>query len=140
MHEADRIHTDFITERGIYCYKVMPFGLKNAGAIYQRLINKMFFKLLGSTVEAYIDDMVVKSKIARDHLQDIDEVFGIFRKFRMKLNPLKCAFRVSSSQFLVYIISRRGIEPIPTQVKMLSEIEEPRIVRDVRVLLGRSLL
>ena len=68
MHEADRIHTAFITKRGIYCYKVIPFGLKNAGATYQQLINKMFFKLMGSIVETYINDMEVISKIAQDHL------------------------------------------------------------------------
>ena len=61
MNKEDRIHTAFVTERGIYCYKVMPFGLKNAGATYQRLINKMFLRMMGETVEAYIDDMVIKS-------------------------------------------------------------------------------
>ena len=64
MKEEDKIHTAFITERGLFCYKVMPFGLKNAGATYQRLINKMFQGLIGKTVEAYIDDMVIKSKVA----------------------------------------------------------------------------
>ena len=84
MHEAYRIHTTFVTERGIYCYKVMPFGLKNARATYQRLINKMFFRLMGSMIEAYIDDMVIKGKMDQDHLRDADEVFEIFRNFWMK--------------------------------------------------------
>lgn len=80
----------FITEREIYCYKVMPFGLKNAGATYQQLISKMFLRLMGVTVEAYIDDMVIKSQQAQDHIRDASKVFKIFR---IKLNPLKCAFR-----------------------------------------------
>lgn len=96
MNKKDRIHMAFIAERGLFCYKVMPFGLKNAGATYQRLISKMFFELIETTVEAYIDDMVIKSKKANDHVKDAAKVFEIFRRFRMKLNPLKCAFGVSS--------------------------------------------
>ena len=80
MNKKDRIHTTFITERGLYCYKVMPFGLKNAGATYQRLINKIFLKLMGETVKAYIDDMVIKIRKARDHIRDAGEVFEVFRK------------------------------------------------------------
>ena len=114
MSEKDRIHTAFITERGLYCYKVMPFGLKNAGATYRRLTNRMFSKHIGKKVEAYIDDMVIKSKKLKDHVSDMEEIFGIFRKFRMKLNPLKCTFGVSSRQLLGHIISKRGIEPNPT--------------------------
>jgi len=81
MNEVDMIHTVFVTKRGIYCYKVIPFGLNNVGATYQRLISKMFFRLMGMTVEVYIDDMVIKSRKAEDHLRDASEVFEIFRKF-----------------------------------------------------------
>jgi len=81
MKEKDRIHTAFITERGLYCYKVMPFGLKNAGTTYQRLINHMFSKHIGKKVEAYIDDMAIKSKKSKDHVLGMEEIFGIFRKF-----------------------------------------------------------
>ena len=98
MNKEDRIHTAFVTERGIYCYKVMPFGLKNDRVTYQRLISKMFLGLMGVTVKAYIDDLVIKSR-TQDHILDANEVFKIFRKFRMKLNPLKCAFRVSRGNF-----------------------------------------
>ena len=73
-------------------------------------------------VEAYIDDMVIKIRKAQDHIRDASEVFEVFRKFRMKLNPLKCDFGVSSGQFLGHIVSKRGIEPSPTQVKTLSQI------------------
>ena len=89
MNEKDRIHTAFITEGGLYCYKVMPFGLKNAGATYQRLINQMFSKHIGKNVKVYIDDMVIKSKKLKDHVEDKEEIFEVFWKFRMKLNPLK---------------------------------------------------
>ena len=96
MNEKDIIHTTFITERGLSCYEVMPFGLKNAGAMYQRLINRMFNKHIGKKVEAYIDDMVVKSKKSKEHVKDMEEIFEVFWRFRMKLNPLKCAFTMSS--------------------------------------------
>ena len=131
------IHTAFSTERRIYCYKVMSFGLKNAVATYQRLISKMFLKLMGVIVEAYINDMVIKSRRAQDHIRDASEVFKVFRRFRMKLNPLKYAFRVSSGQFLGHIVSRCEIEPSPTQVKTLSQIEELKTVRDVQSLAGK---
>ena len=81
MNEKDMINIAFITERGIYCYKVMPFRLKNVGTTYQRLISKMFLRLMGVMFEAYIDDMVIKSRIAQDHIRDASEVFEIFRKF-----------------------------------------------------------
>ena len=78
MNESNRIHTAFITERGLYCYKVMPFRLKNAGATYQRLINQMFSKHIGRKVEASIDDMVIKSKNSKDHVKDMEEIFEVF--------------------------------------------------------------
>ena len=85
MNEGDMIHKAFVIKRGIYCYKVMPFRLKNAGATYQRLISKMFLRLMRVTVKAYIDDIVIKSQRAQDHIRDANEVFKIFRKFLMKL-------------------------------------------------------
>ena len=102
----------------------MPFGLKNARATYQRLISKIFLRLMGETVKAYIDDMVLKSQRAQNYIGDATEVFEVFRKFWMKLNPSKCAFGVSSGQFLGHIVSKRGIEPSPTKVKTLSQIQE----------------
>jgi len=94
MYVPDQDHTIFITDRGLYCYKVMPFGLKNAGATYQRLVNKMFAKQIGQTMKVYVDDMLVKSKRATDRITHLDEMFHVLRKYGMKLNPLKCTFGV----------------------------------------------
>lgn len=94
MYPPDQEHTTFITDRGLYCYTAMPFGLKNAGATYQRLMNLMFKELIGKTVEVYIDDMLVKSTEATDHVQHLKEVFNILRTFNLKLNPFKCVFGV----------------------------------------------
>ncbi|KAH6761645.1 hypothetical protein C2S52_019078 [Perilla frutescens var. hirtella] len=86
-HHEDQEKTAFITHRGMFCYKVMPFGLKNAGATYQRLVNRMFEELIGITMEVYIDDMLVKSVRAQDHVMHLRRTFEVLRRYNMKLNP-----------------------------------------------------
>ena len=105
MAEEDQEKTAFVTSQGLYCYKVMPFGLKNAEATYQRLVNQMFEKQIGRNVEVYINDMLVKSKEEEDHLDDLKETFNTLRQYNMKLNPSKCAFRISSRKFLWFMVS-----------------------------------
>ncbi|XP_056842923.1 uncharacterized protein LOC130495538 [Raphanus sativus] len=137
MHPDDREKTAFITDRGTYCYKVMPFGLKNAGATYQRLVNRMFAEQLGKTMEVYIDDMLVKSLRADDHLEHLKECFAILNKYGMKLNPAKCTFGVSSGEFLGYIVTQRGIEANPKQISAVLNLPSPRNCREVQRLTGR---
>ena len=96
MEEEDQEKTAFITSWGLFCYKAMPFGLKNAEATYQRLVNKMFQDQIGRNVEVYMDDMLIKSKEDADHLKDLKETFQTLRGYNMKLNLGKCAFGVSS--------------------------------------------
>ena len=86
MDEDDQENTSFVTSQGLYCYKVMPFGLKNAGATYQRSVNRMFFHHIGRNVEVYVDDMLVKSKEEANHLGDLKKTFSTLRKYNMKLN------------------------------------------------------
>ena len=86
MYLPDEEHTSFITDRRLYCYKVMPFGLKNVGATYQRMVNMMFVEQIRRTMEV---DMLVKSKLARDHIQDLNQMFKVLHRYQMKLNPLK---------------------------------------------------
>ncbi|KAK0594549.1 hypothetical protein LWI29_017364 [Acer saccharum] len=117
MHPDDQEKTAFVTERGIFCYKVMPFGLKNAGATYQRLVNKMFAKMLGSTMEVYIDDMLVKSLVAQQHIDHLRQSFDVLDQYGMKLNPTKCSFGVSSGKFLGYLVTQRGVEANPDQIR-----------------------
>uniref|UniRef100_A0A2N9ESK5 RNase H type-1 domain-containing protein n=1 Tax=Fagus sylvatica TaxID=28930 RepID=A0A2N9ESK5_FAGSY len=100
MDEDDQEKTSFITSKRLFCYKVMPFGLKNAGATYQQLMNKMFHNQIGRNVEVYNDDMLVKTKDKENHLDDLEETFKTLRQYRMKLNPSKCVFGVSSGKFL----------------------------------------
>ena len=92
MHPPNLKKSAFITSHGLYCYNVMPFGLKNFGATYQRLVTKIFRPMLGNTMESYIDDMLIKSKECFDHAKHLQEAFELLRRYDMKLNPLKCAF------------------------------------------------
>ncbi|KAM1296824.1 hypothetical protein ACFX2F_023846 [Malus domestica] len=116
MYKPDKEKIAFMIERGTYYYKVMPFGLKNTGAIYQRLVNMMFKKQIGVTMEVYVDDIMVKGKQRSDHIHNLVKTFNILRKYKMKLNPTKCTFGVSSCQFLRYLVTQLGIEPHPKQI------------------------
>ena len=110
MEEADQEKTSFVTSQGLFCYKVMSFGLKNARATYQRLMNKMFAHQIGTNVQVYVDDMLVKSLHEDDHLGDLHVTFDTLRSYNMKLNPGKCAFGVTAGKFLGFMVSQRGIE------------------------------
>ncbi|XP_050290339.1 uncharacterized protein LOC126728584 [Quercus robur] len=105
MEEVDQEKTSFVTSQGLFCYKVMSFGLKNAGARYQRLMNKMFTHQIGRNVQIYVDDMLVKSLHEDDHLDDLWETFDTLQSYNMKLNPNKCAFGVTVGKFLGFMVS-----------------------------------
>ena len=110
MYPPDEAKTVFITPFGMYYYRVMPFGLKNVRATYQPMMSRVFEPLLGRTVEAYIDDILVKSQARADHLNHLKEAFSLLQQHRLHLNPAKCAFGVSSGNFLGFLVSQRGIE------------------------------
>jgi hypothetical protein len=82
----------------------MPFSMKNAGATYQRLVNKMFRDQIGRNVEVYVDDMLVKSIQATNHIADLEEPFNTLRSYKIKLNLAKCTFEVSSAKFLGFMV------------------------------------
>jgi hypothetical protein len=138
MDEKDQEKTAFITPSGTYCYRVMPFGLKNAGATFQRMIALLFKGLLGRVMEAYIDDMVAKSKDAADHIRHLSEIFSVLKKFGLKLNAEKCAFGVGSGKFLGHLVTRRGIEADPSQIKAIQELRAPATVKEVQRLAGMA--
>jgi len=116
MGEVDQEKTSFIISQGLFCYKVMSFGLKNARATYQRLINHMFHPQIGRNVEVYVDDMLVKILDEEKHLDGLQETFDTLRRYNMKLNPSKCAFGVLSGKFLGFMVSHRGIEANPDKI------------------------
>ena len=105
LKESDQEKMSFVTSQSLFCYKVMPFGLKNAGATYRRLINKTFVRQIGQNVEVYVDDMLVKSKEEEHHMNDLRETFETLHLYGVKLNHSKCVFGVSSGKFLHFMVS-----------------------------------
>jgi hypothetical protein len=132
MSELDEEKTSFIVDRGLYCYKMMPFGLKNAGATYQRLVNKMFRDQIGRNIEVCMDDMLVKSRKAADHLTDLEETFNTLRKHQMKLNPAKWAFGISSGKFLGFMVSNRGLKANPEKILAVLKMLAPRTTKQLQ--------
>ena len=118
----------------LFCYHVMPFRLKNVEATYQRLVTKMFKPLLGKTMEVYINDMLVKSKQRPDHVTHRQEAFDLLKAYYMKLNPSKCAFGVSAGRFLDFMVTQRGIESNPAQLKAILESSAPSSRKGVQQL------
>jgi len=114
----------------------MPFGLKNAGATYQRLIEKVFTHLLGKCVEIYVDDMVVKSPSHLQHSKDLPKVFTTLRKYNLRLNPNKCVFDIDSRKFLGFMLTQHGIEANPEKCKAIIEMPSPVNIKEVQRLVG----
>ena len=130
----DQEKTSFVTPVGNYHYKVMSFGLKNAGSTYQRMMTKMFEPQLGKNVKVYIDDMVVKSKLVSKHIMDLISIFEILREHKLRLNASKCSFGLGSGKFLGYMVTHRGIEVNPDQIKAINNLQPPRNPKEVQKL------
>ena len=137
MNPNDQEKTSFVTGQGTYCYRVMPFGLKNAGATYQRLVNKMFQKQIGASMEVYIDDMLVKSVKFELHITHLAEAFQVLKSYNIKLNPAKCAFEVSVRKFLGFIVNSQGIEANPNKIKVVLDMMPPSNIKDIQRLIWR---
>ena len=121
----DQENTVFVTPVGNYHYKVMPFGLKNARSTYQRMMTKMFEPQLDRSIEVYINDMVVKSKVVSEHMGDLANIFEILRKHKLCLNASKCSFGVGLGKFLGYMVTHRRIEVNPDQIKPINKLQPP---------------
>ena len=132
----DQEKTSFVTPTRNYHYKVMPFGLKNVGSTYQRMMTRIFESQLGKNIKIYVDDMVVKSKVVSEHLGDLGSTFNVLRKHKLRLNASKCSFGVRSSKFLRYMVTHRGIEVNPDQIKVINDLKPPRNTKEVQKLTG----
>ena len=130
----DQEKTVFITPTGNYRYKVMPFGMKNVGSTYQRMMTKMFKPQLNKNIEVYIDDMVVKSKVVSEYVGDLRSIFEILREHKLRFNASKCSFGVGSEKFLGYMVTHQGIEVNPDQVKVINNLQPPRNHKEVQKL------
>ncbi|GAA0175931.1 hypothetical protein LIER_29020 [Lithospermum erythrorhizon] len=105
MAEEDVEKAAFVTEYGIYYWKVMAFGLRNVGATYQWMVNKVFSTQIGRNMEIYVDDMFVKSREGADHEANLRESFDNLSRYKVCVNPDKCVFGVTFGKFLGYMIS-----------------------------------
>nr|GFB27157.1 reverse transcriptase domain-containing protein [Tanacetum cinerariifolium] len=123
MVKEDEEKTVFYTDHETYCYTKMSFGLKNAGAIYQRLVDSAFQSQIGRNLEAYVDDMVIKSRDEKMLLADITKTFDNLKKINMKLNPNKCSFGVKEGKFPGYMVTSKGIRANPKKTKALADLQ-----------------
>jgi hypothetical protein len=136
MAREDKEKTAFITPYGVYCYVRMPFGPKNAGATFQWLMRKALGAQMGRNAEAYVDDIVVKTRESRTFIKDLEETFANLRKVNIKLNPAKCTFGVPSGKLLGFLMSHRGIEVNPDKVKAVKEMHPPCNLKEMQHLAG----
>ncbi|GJZ73042.1 reverse transcriptase domain-containing protein [Tanacetum coccineum] len=137
MTKKDEEKTAFHTEEGVFCYTKMPFGLKNAGATYQRLVDSAFKEQIGVNLEAYVDDMVIKSRTEQDIIKDIEQTFSTLRRINMKLNPKKCSFGMEEGKFLGYIVTSEGIRANPEKTKAVMDMPSPRTLKQMQSLSGK---
>ena len=137
MYKSDEEHTSFIIDHGLYCHRAMPFGLKNAGMTYQRLVNMMFKDMIGNTMEVYVEDMLVKSRMVGDHIEHLRQMFNVLLKYQMKLDLLKCAFGVRSGKFLGFMVNQRGIKANHEKIKALLKMNSPKKPKEVMTLASR---
>jgi hypothetical protein len=136
MSRKDRKHTAFVTVDGLYCYVVMPYGLKNALPTFVRAMSKTFGDLIRDRVEVYVDDMVVKTKRGSTLVEDLTLVFDRMRATHTKLKPDKCVFGVSAGKLLGFLVSHRGIEENPEKIREIEAMRPPVRIKDVQKLAG----
>jgi len=136
MNPEDKNHTSFKTPLGVYNYTVMPFGLKNAVATYQRVMNTIFHEHIHKTVERYVDDIAVKSHYKGDYLADFKRIFDIMRVHQLIMNPTKSFPGVTSGRFFGFIVTSKGFHLDPEKVHVIQEMQRPRTLKELRGFLG----
>ncbi|GKD93119.1 reverse transcriptase domain-containing protein [Tanacetum coccineum] len=137
MAKEDEEKTAFITNQGIFCYTKMPFGPRNAGATYQRLVDKTFRKQIGRNLEVYVDGLVIKSRTDEEIVRDIKETFRTPREINIKLNPKKCTFGIEEGMFLGYKVSTRGLKVCSNKVDAIPSLPSPKCLKDVQKMNGK---
>ncbi|CAL1380473.1 unnamed protein product [Linum trigynum] len=136
MSREDEEKTAFMTPFGNFCFVGKP-GLKNAGATYQRMIDAVFSQQIGRNIEAYVDDLIVKTKKGNSHLEDLRETFEALCKHSLRLNPLKCVFGAEAGKFLGFMITKRGIKVDPKQITAVQELRASRSAVEIQSLNGK---
>jgi hypothetical protein len=136
LKEEDQIKTSFITLFDAFCYTTMPFGLKSTGAIYQWGIQRCLHSQLGCNAKAYVDNVVIKTREDEELISDLAETFDNLRKFKIKLNLVKCTFGVPSGKLLRYMVFHYGIDPNLEKVSTVTKMKPPESLHDVQKLTG----
>jgi dsDNA-binding SOS-regulon protein len=137
IEKEDEEKMAFITPYEVFCYQVMPFSLKNAGATYQRMIQNCLGSQIGCNIQVYIDDVVITTREEESLISDLAETFDNLSRYKLKLNPTKCSFGVSAGQLLGFLVSARGIEANPEKIQALLIMGKPTKLHDVQKLAGR---
>jgi hypothetical protein len=134
MAKEDEEKTNFITPFGTFCFVRMPEGLKNAGSTFTRMTGIVFKPQISKNIQAYVDDLIVKSSDRASHVNDLAETFANMRRAGLKLNPEKCVFGVTKGKILGCLISAKRIEANPDKIKAIREMEEPKTKKDIQKL------
>ena len=137
MPPEDMEKMTFVTQWGTFCYKVMPFELKNARTTYQRAMVALFHDMIHQEIEVYVDDMIARSQIKEEHLDHLQKLFERLKRYKIRLNPNKCTFGVRTGKLLGFVVSGKGIKVDPAKVKAIQEMHAPRTEKEVRGFLGR---
>jgi hypothetical protein len=137
LKKEDEEKTAFITPYGVFCYQVMPFGLKNAGATYQRMMQNCLESQIGRNMQVYIDDVVITTRKEESLISDLAETFDNLNKYKLKLNPTKCSFGISAGQLLGFLVSARGIEANPEKIQTILTMGKPTKLHDIQKLAWR---
>jgi hypothetical protein len=137
LKKEDEEKKAFITPYGMFCYQVMPFGLKNAGATYQRMMQNCLGSQIGRNIQVYIDDVVITTRKEESLISNLKETFDNLNRYKLKLNLTKWSFGVSAGQLLGFLVSARGIEANPEKIQAILMMGKPAKLHDVQKLAGR---
>jgi hypothetical protein len=137
LKKEDEEKIAFITPYSVFCYQVIPFGLKNAGATYQRMMQNCLGSQIGCNIQVYIDDVVITTSKEESLISDLVETFDNLNRYKLKLNPTKCSFSVSAGQLLGFLVSARGIEENSEKIQAILTMGKPTKLHDVQKLVGR---
>jgi hypothetical protein len=136
LKKEDKEKTTFITPYGVFCYQVIPFGLKSAGATYQRMMQNCLESQIGCNIQVYIDDVVIATRKEESLISDLAQTFDNLNRYKLKLNSTKCSFGVSAGQVLGFLVSARGIEANPETIQAILTMGKPAKLHDVQKLAG----
>jgi hypothetical protein len=135
--EEDRPKTTFVTPWGTYAYVIIPFGLKNAGATFQRAMDHAFKDFIGKFMDDYQDDLTIYSKSREIHIEHLKKIFERCRMYGVSLNPKKCLFVVMEGKFLGHIVSKEGVYIDPERIKAINDLNPPTSTKGVQSFFGR---